>query len=307
MPSDADADARERVVRDILEASKTNSVVESLRSEIAMSRSDIATLTAMVHGLHKAMHAPRALAETGGDEPPPTITDVPQTPPRPTVRVCGAEIKSATLKGAAKTCQQPAKYDEDGELASVSGKPAVYCGKHRKNKPPRKDKGKKRDVENTTTETTATGSDDSDGGGGSKRTRENETNHNSAAKMPRVDSSLGNEKHMDVLNPESNEVSYTMIETGGSATDEATATSPPRPKKVKDPLVMAFDSPGSLALSGEMLHEDREAPRDFELAELQAGLFGHQRTLEQVRHGSPSLGPIVDPLLGFFNPWEAQG
>lgn len=253
MPSDADADAVIRV-SDICEASKMKREFESLRSNIA-------TLTEIVLDLRAKVgevgHAPASRAETRGDEPPPTITDVPQTPHSRTVQLCGAEIKSSAAQGVAKTCQQPAKYDEDGQLASVSGKPAVYCGKHRPNKPPRKDKGKKRDVENATTETT-TGSDDSDGGGGSKRTRE--TDHGSVQKVPRVDSSLGKE-YMNVLEPGSHEVSYTMIETGGSATDEATATSPTRPKRVKDLSVMAFDSPGPLALSAEML---QEAPFEYE-------------------------------------------
>ena len=66
---------------------------------------------------------------------------------------------------------------------------------------------------------------------------------------------------MNVLDQGSNQVSFTMIETGGSATDEATATSPTRPKRVKDPLVMAFDSPGSLPLSAEML---QEAPFEYD-------------------------------------------
>jgi hypothetical protein len=132
-----------------------------------------------------------------------------------TVQQCGAEIKTSTANGVYKTCQQPAKYDEDGKLASVSGKPPIHCGKHRKNKPPRRDKGKMRDVKNATTETT--GSDDSNGDGGSKRTHGNETgaDHGSVPKMPRVDSSLG-KKHVDVLDPGSREVSYTMIETSGS-------------------------------------------------------------------------------------------
>ena len=263
MPSDADADA-DAVIRfsnDIRKASE-------LMSELRSVKSDIAGIYQILHGLvakaREGGHAPVTRAETRGDEPPPTITDVPQTPHSRTVQLCGAEIKSSAAQGVAKTCQQPAKYDEDGQLASVSGKPAVYCGKHRPNKPPRKDKGKKRDVENATTETT-TGSDDSDGGGGSKRARGNEpptgTDHGSAQKMPRVDSSLGKE-YMNVLDQGSNQVSFTMIETGGSATDEATATSPPRPKRVKDPLVTAFDSPGSLALSGEMLQD--EAPFEYE-------------------------------------------
>ena len=295
MPSDADADAVIRFSNDVRKASELTSEFESLRS-------DIAGIYQILHGLVARVgeggHAPGSRAETRGDEPPPTITDVPQTPHSRTVQLCGAEIKSSAAQGVAKTCQQPAKYDEDGQLASVSGKPAVYCGKHRPNKPPRKDKGKKRDVENATTETT-TGSDDSDGGGGSKRARGNEPPTGTVQKVPRVDSSLGKE-YMNVLEPGSHEVSYTMIETGGSATDEATATSPTRPKRVKDPLVTAFDSPGSPTLNGEILQGDREAPRDFEFNDL-------QQTLEQTRYGSPSLGPIVDPLLGFFNPWEAQG
>lgn len=300
MPSDADADAVIHV-SDIRKASKMKSEFESLRS-------DVATLTEIVLDLRAKVseggHAPASRAETRGDEPPPTITDVPQTPHSRTVQLCGAEIKSSAAKGVAKTCKEPAKYDEDGEFASVSGKPALYCGKHRPNKPPRKDKGKKRDVENATTETT-TGSDDSDGGGGSKRTRGNEpptgTDHGSAQKMPRVDSSLGKE-YMNVLDQGSNQVSFTMIETGGSATDEATATSPPRPKRVKDPLVTAFDSPGSPKPTGFIQTRDHEAPPVFQFEDL----FGHQQTLEQeVRQSSPELAPIVDPLLGVFNPWEA--
>lgn len=289
MPSDADADAVIRV-SDIRGASKMKSEFESLRSNIA-------TLTEIVLDLRAKVgeggHAPASRAETRGDEPSPAITDVPQTPPSRTVQLCGAVIKSSAAKGVAKTCKEPAKYDEDGEFASVSGKPALYCGKHRPNKPPRKDKGKKRDVENATTETT--GSDDSDGGGGSKRTRE--TDHDSVQKMPRVDSSPGKE-YMNVLDQGSNQVSFTMIETGGSATDEATATSPPRPKRVKDPLVMAFDSPGSPKPTGFIQTRDHEAPPVFQFEDL----FGHQQTLEQeVRQSSPELAPIVDPLLGFFD------
>ena len=257
MPSDADADAVIRFSNDVRKASELMSSIESMRSTIAAISETVLELRAWAG---EWGHAPASRAETRGDEPPPTITDVPQTPPIRTVQLCGAEIKSSAAQRAAKTCQQPAKYDEDGQLASVSGKPAVYCGKHRPNKPPRKDKGKKRDVENATTETT-TGSDDSDGGGGSKRARGNELPTGTVQKMPRVDSSLGKE-YMNVLDQGSNQVSFTMIETGGSATDEATATSPPRPKKVKDPLVMAFDSPGSLALSGEMLQD--EAPFEYE-------------------------------------------
>jgi len=256
MPSDADVDEVIRV-SDIREASKMKREFESLRSNIATLTEIVLDLRAKVS---EGGHAPASRAETRGDEPPPTITDVPQTPPSRTVHLCGAVIKSSAAKGVAKTCTEPAKYDEDGEFASVSGKPALYCGKHRPNKPPRKDKGKKRDVENATTETTATGSDDSNGGGGFKRTRENETNHTSVAKMPRVDSSPG-KKYMDVLEPGSHEVSYTMVGTGGSVMYEATATSPPRPKRVKDPLVTAFDSPGPLALSAEML---QEAPFEYE-------------------------------------------
>ena len=237
MPSDADADA-DAVIRfsnDVRKASELMSSIESLRS-------DVAGIYQILHLVAKKVgeggHAPASRAETRGDEPPPTITDVPQTPLSRTVQLCGAEIKSSATQGVVKTCRQPAKYDEDGQLASVSGKPAVYCGKHRPNKPPRKDKGKKRDVENATTETT-TGSD------GSKRARGNEPPTGTVQKVPRVDSSLGKE-YMNVLDQGSNQVSFTMIETGGSATDEATATSPTRPKRVKDPLVMAFDSPGSL-------------------------------------------------------------
>ena len=256
MPSDADADAVIRFSNDVRKASELTSEFESLRS-------DIAGIYQILHGLVARVgeggHAPASRAETRGDELPPTITDVPQTPLSRTVQLCGAEIKSSAAQGVVKTCRQPAKYDEDGQLASVSGKPAVYCGKHRPNKPPRKDKGKKRDVENATTETT-TGSDDSNGGGGSKRARGNEPPTGTVQKVPRVDSSLGKE-YMNVLEPGSHEVSYTMIETGGSATDEATATSPTRPKRVKDPLVMAFDSPGSLPLSAEML---QEAPFEYD-------------------------------------------
>ena len=252
MPSDADADA-DAVIRfsnDVRKASELMSSIESLRS-------DVAGIYQILHGLVAKVgeggHAPGSRAETRGDEPPPTITDVPQTPLSRTVQLCGAEIKSSATQGVVKTCRQPAKYDEDGQLASVSGKPAVYCGKHRPNKPPRKDKGKKRDVENATTETT-TGSD------GSKRARGNEPPTGTVQKVPRVDSSLGKEC-MNVLDQGSNQVSFTMIETGGRATDEATATSPTRPKRVKDPLVMAFDSPGSLPLSAEML---QEAPFEYD-------------------------------------------
>ena len=252
MPSDADADA-DAVIRfsnDVRKASELMSSIESLRS-------DVAGIYQILHGLVAKVgeggHAPGSRAETRGDEPPPTITDVPQTPLSRTVQLCGAEIKSSATQGVVKTCRQPAKYDEDGQLASVSGKPAVYCGKHRPNKPPRKDKGKKRDVENATTETT-TGSD------GSKRARGNEPPTGTVQKVPRVDSSLGKEC-MNVLDQGSNQVSFTMIETGGSAMDEATATSPTRPKRVKDPLVMAFDSPGSLPLSAEML---QEAPFEYD-------------------------------------------
>ena len=252
MPSDADADA-DAVIRfsnDVRKASELMSSIESLRS-------DVAGIYQILHGLVAKVgeggHAPGSRAETRGDEPPPTITDVPQTPLSRTVQLCGAEIKSSATQGVVKTCRQPAKYDEDGQLASVSGKPAVYCGKHRPNKPPRKDKGKKRDVENATTETT-TGSD------GSKRAHGNEPPTGTVQKVPRVDSSLGKEC-MNVLDQGSNQVSFTMIETGGSATDEATATSPTRPKRVKDPLVMAFDSPGSLPLSAEML---QEAPFEYD-------------------------------------------
>jgi len=287
MPSDADADAVIRV-SDIREASKMKKDFESVRSQLA-------TLTEIVHAMFAKVseggHAPASRAETRGDEPSPTITDVPQTPHSRTVQLCGAVIKSSAAKGVAKTCTEPAKYDEDGQLASVSGKPAVYCGKHRPNKPPRKDKGKKRDVENATTETT--GSDDSDGGGGSKRTRE--TDHDSVQKMPRVDSSLG-KAHMNVLDQGSNQVSFTMIEAGGSATDEATATSPTRPKRVKDTSV-AFDSPASPKPTGFIQTRDHEAPPVFQFEDL----FGHQQTLEQeVRQSSPELAPIVDPLLGVF-------
>ena len=103
----------------------------SIRDILAL-RSEIAELKEIILGgqtkVNEVKHAP---AET----------EEPETTPSPTVRLCGAPIESSTANGVYKTCQQPSKYDEDGKLASESGKPPIHCGKHRKNKPPRKDKG----------------------------------------------------------------------------------------------------------------------------------------------------------------------
>ena len=103
----------------------------SIRDILAL-RSEIAELKEIILGgqtkVNEVKHAP---AET----------EEPETTPSPTVRLCGAPIGSSTANGVHKTCQQPVKYDEDGKLARESGKPPIHCGKHRKNKPPRKDKG----------------------------------------------------------------------------------------------------------------------------------------------------------------------
>ena len=151
----------------------------SIRDILAL-RSEIAELKEIILGgqtkVNEVKHAP---AET----------EEPETTPSPTVRLCGAPIGSSTANGVHKTCQQPAKYDEDGKLASESGKPPIHCGKHRKNKPPRKDKGTAR-------------------------------LHKSEEGVPRpvtpqTDDPIPPPPRLPLV-PGPREVSYTMIEAGGS-------------------------------------------------------------------------------------------
>ena len=151
----------------------------SIRDILAL-RSEIAELKEIILGgqtkVNEVKHAP---AET----------EEPETTPSPTVRLCGAPIESSIANGVHKTCQQPVKYDEDGKLASETGKPPIHCGKHRKNKPPRKDKGTAR-------------------------------LHKSEEDVPRpvtpqTDDPIPPPPRLPLV-PGPREVSYTMIEAGGS-------------------------------------------------------------------------------------------
>ena len=147
----------------------------SIRDILAL-RSEIAELKEIILGgqtkVNEVKHAPAETEE-----------------PETTVRLCGAPIESSIANGVHKTCQQPVKYDEDGKLASESGKPPIHCGKHRKNKPPRKDKGTAR-------------------------------LHKSEEDVPRpvtpqTDDPIPPPPRLPLV-PGHREVSYTMIEAGGS-------------------------------------------------------------------------------------------
>ena len=263
MRSDDGVDARVSL-REIRDASEVKNTLESLRS-------DVAKLTEIVLGLQaKVDEERRAHAETRGDEPPSTVRAVANS--NQTRTLCNHRYH---VDGQLKTCCQPASYDEDGVRVQDSDKPPVNCGKHRNNKPPRKDKGKKRDASTMQT---------SDSGG--KCTRDS-ASRESAQKTPRMDAHTG-KKHLDVnlLDSGSRAIAFTMIETGGSAADDATATSPTRPNRSKDHTAMAFGTPVSTGCT------QSDAQPEFVFEEL-------------LGHGSPAaLGPSTDPLLRAFNPWD---
>ena len=192
----------------------------SIRDILAL-RSEIAELKEIILGgqtkVNEVKHAP-------------VETEEPETTPSPTVRLCGAPIESSTANGVYKTCQQPSKYDEDGKLASESGKPPIHCGKHRKNKPPRKDKGTAR-------------------------------LHKSEEGVPRpvtpqTDDPIPPPPRLPLV-PGPREVSYTMIEAGGSPLPLIDPI-PPSPR-FHTPPPFDFDPPNGVFEKVRKAEEDQVA------------------------------------------------